>query len=1462
MQHPRMFNQTSTNAKKPNGSDSSIKVANHSNQRQMSANHASLTIGGSRNPINQRRSMLTKNIGSTLIVSRRNNHYLDMKEEDSKENLTKIISNNQNEEDTEVSVKVSVWFHELRDFTEDIIIDENVIPTGVQAGQVFELQSLDEGSSKKFVFTVQKRNLRSATNDTDYTEALKPKLQISLMANPFQRLLDLAPRSQVQLKRLVKLESVTVDSVEIFIKDVNLSRDAMWNFSASMIGNCVYIDQRLLYLGSRVGVTKHIYKNGKNVTSGYVDKNTKIIYRSESAKITLFVQLSREMWHFEEDGEIMFHKLINNLFPKIFRRWRETNTHHSITIVLFTSIDLTDIPWTNLGPGQRPPQRRDFFRVVVDQVNSMHWDRIMEDLRLEFANFKRDTMLNLDDDGKFIIENGTLPAIKGNLLEAVNLGLTSLNNRFQNTDLKHSISHIMVITPGTGLFDVEHDLLLETSKKMSSVDSSLDIICLSQPPLHVTPLFRYIKEGKVCHCVPLWCDISFFIDKVQQESQWIPRCKIYELQMMGVMENEASDARIPRLHLNNYGKTLVEIMDEYDSAVFKPIKRIPKPAQVEFKQIKPKFQAPELKNATATLSLMFENKPLLQPSNSSTISLATGTVANPSKDTSALSSLYYINKNSEEIKSPAPSVRSETPVSTIRAIDSYRKSAGSPRLIRGETMFKRKEEIPNTEPPSALSEKNAASARKKSSILAEPEQEISTGSFWIEISNPSQETTTNVLQRSQSSRWSNIFPNKIQRKLIKWRSFQAPASLPTTTGVFPSTNQLQTDYTFQIYTVFLNSDNYWELKSTHSLMREMIQLRLMLGFQVCYGERVDKAEAERKPSGNVDAIIKYFPEEHNYLGSRIYLAFGDEIHRIFCDYNGNINVQLYRKIIENDEKKITLGQTKLKPYFPLIRTRYTDEYTPARIDAIADNPQKFNWNQFDQLLAGFDDAMPEEKKQFHKMKFVVMPTDIPKNAYFVSNEKLTPEEIRVEGLRKLIGVIERGKYKHDSSQKKKSRRGSDVIFYTGNLYDFLNEEAQNYDITGTQPALMIPESSRFNKTIKLPELAQELQDRNTGLTLVDRTWHFKRHLYCFVGSELVSWLVDCFEDIETREDATTYGQNLMNKGLFKHVELRHGLLDGHFFYEFLDEYVDKTDREKPSWFGSKKIDGASTPQSNSSPRIAGQNDLQKIISALNLRSETSSTTDSMGRKRKKFILSRSVKFDVDPLKKSFRPEFVTVHYDRVHNPEHCYHIRLQWLNATTKFIEDTITAWTRLCERHGLKLVETPWNELCSLPKLSPFHSFVDIKLLVNPWTDPDLCDDRILSSNRYYYHSYFLKQMGYYLDNRSTSFFLRENIDIGYSWGKPTFRYAQFIHKTGFYIVELRDNGDFFLAPNNMHLTRVRSSTTLVGDYENYSKGVLADSQTVMLNFRAACQNKEFLKETFTLAKSNWKDDYFSQII
>ncbi|KAG7662077.1 IML1 [[Candida] subhashii] len=1504
--------------------------------RQMTANHASLTIGAagmspsgtvsSISSIRPSSHYINRNIGSTITVSRRNNHDLDSASinatrQQSRPKInelnSKVSVQQPNENEIKNPIQVTVWFHDLQTSTEDIIIDSNAFPGGVQVGQVFELQDrLKKKDSKKLIFVVNERNLREqldeSSNETVTDEGAtssgpgpKSKFQISLISNPLQKLLDLPPRSLVQLKKITKIENVVVDLVEIFIKDVNLARHEMWNFSSELVGTCGYIEQRLSYLNSRTGIIKYMYKNGKKLFSGYINQDTKIIFRSESAKLTVLIQLSTEMWNFEENGEIMFHKLVNNLFPEIFRRWRDKNTHHSITIVLFTSVDLTDIPWTSLLQGERPPNRRDYYRVVVDQVSIQYWDRIMANLRLEFANFKRDIMLHQttdNDDNTLYVMDGTIfPSVKGNILEAINVGLTLLTDRFRNTDLKHSLNHFMLITPGTGLFDVDYDLMLETSKKITSIDSSLDIICLSQPPLHVTPLFRYLVGSDVCHCVPSWCDISFYRDKTEGATQWIPRCKIYELQMMGVMENEVNDARIPRFHIQGKEKALLDVMDDYDEDIFKPISKKndkKEKENIEFKDMKPKQKqigedVVKPTSSTAPLSLLYQRPVIKLSDSSTTVSSAVGTVARPDSETSALSKLYSLNKNTDDVKSltatSSQSIRSITPMSsTIRTLDSYRKDAQSPRIIKGESLFNRSDpdrlrqslgpQVGEGDKVSKKKSRSKSSLQKRARSITVIDQELENiaNLFWTEISNPSQELRNNSLLRSQISRWSNVFPSKVERKLIKWRSFQAPAALPIATGIFPTPNQLETEYTFQIYNVYLNYENYLELKTTHELMREMIQLRLMLGFQICWGDRVNRAEMERKPAGNIESIIKYFPvHESDSLGARIYMLLDDEIHRIYCDYNGNLNVQLYRKAIkhdENDAKKITLGQKgqKIKPYFPLIRTRYADEYTQAKVDSIAVQPQKYNWNQFDQLLAGFDDAMPEEKKEFHRMKFVVMPTDIPKNAYYINNESLTPEEIRVEGLRKLINVIERGKYKKTASPGRSTQQSlSDIVFYTGNLYDFLKEECNNYDLTGTQPPLMVPEHMRFNKSIKLADLAKELQGP-TGLKLVDRTWHFKRHLDCFIGSELVSWLVECFEDIETREEATNYGQHLKDMGLFRHVESRHGLLDGYYFYRFEDEYFDKSNKQSRSlWFGRKRsstVDGSATPklssksdsESSKSPYVEGLQELTRITS-LALDSENSSMVDS--RKIKKFVLSRAIKFDVDPLKKSFRPELVTVHYDRIHNPEHCYHIRLQWLNTTTKFIEDTITSWTRLCERHGLKLVETPWRELCSLPMISPFHSFVEVKLILNPWHHEKLISEKILSSNKYYYHLFLLKKLGFLLDNRSTSFFSHEDIDISYSWGKPKFKYAQFIHKTGAYIVELRSNGDFFLAPNNIHVTRMNSSISAMTDYESNSKIINLDSQKVMLQFRDACQNAEFLEEVFMEAKDTWREESFSRI-
>lgn len=1499
----------------------------------------------------------------------------------------------------EEPVNMTIWFHELRLSPEDIMIDQNAVP-GLKVGDTIEIRPLvkeipesgpdsdspltpssstSSTSNRKLYFTIRKQNILPSSKDAQPAAAAantitapatttsastgpssanqKFNFQLSLLSNPLQKYLDLLPRSAVQVTVLSDVTEIEADSIEIFIKDVNLSRDSMWNFSSSLIKSCVYSDQRLSFLNYRTGTVRYIYKDGKKVVSAYVGQKTKIIYRSESAKLIFLVQLSREMWHFEENGEIMFHKLVNTLFPKIFKKWRDKSTHHSITIVLFTSVDLTDIPWVCFGNGERPNTRRDYFRVVVDQVNIFHWDRIMANLRLEFANFKRDILLNLSSNANpdssnnskfYIIDGESLPSVKGNILEAINLGLSLVIDRFRNTDLKHCLSHFVLITPGTGLFDVDYNLLLETSKKMHSLDMALDLVCLSQPPLHIVPLFRYKdpnKDGEVSHCVPNWLDISFFKDASDFSSQWIPRCKIYELQMMGVMENNVNDLSIERLKNFKDPKSVIESMDNYDSDLFRPLDKASKAKKKrtnmsESSQTKPAYSLKEKEQSnestrkldfTATLSLINRNPaniPLVSTAKidiSTTQSSVLGTVTNVSSEVSALSSLYTLNKVTDDSKfravssntsirsfaplttiiskkslhsiiEPAPPLKLPTPIMDIdKSKEKKKDNFMRPNYDHGSASKKRELEI-GLAKKRELSDLSLSSLNHKKSSTVQAVSNFDTSNeFWTEIINPSKELHRDVLSFLRISRWNEVFPPKIRRKQVKWRSFQSPAALPIITPLFPTKNELENNFTFQIYTVTLSWENDFEIETNQSLMREMIQLRLCLGFQVCFGDQVKSVDSQRVSYEKLDRLLKYFPTDNESLiGARIYLSLDDEIHRICCESNGDINVQLYKKIKTNNGEQqdnnpdVTLGYHDYKReggYTPLIRTRYADEFTPAQVDAVNAYPKKHNWNQFDQFLAGYDDAMPEENREFHKMKFVVMPTEIPKNAYFISNEKLTDEEIRVEGLRKLIAMIERGKYLKTNERqlrKKKEEILPEISFYTGNLYDFLNDQAETYNITGNQPtnSLMLPDGTRFSKAIKVAQLSQELQ-KPGGVRLVDRTWHFKTHLHCFLGNELVSWFIECFEDIDSREAATEYGQSLMDKGLFRHVESRHGFLDGYYFYEFEDEYIDKSYRNEKSnsnsWFNRKRTPsgtninektdtltaltsivtkGTSDSDSIKSPNLPAQ-DGPRIMSTTG--SESSSVADSTykGKAKKKFILSRRVKYDADPLRKSYRPEILYVHYDRVHNPEHCYHIRLQWLNTTTKFVDEAIISWSRLCERHGLKLIETPWKELCTIPRYNPFHSFVDLKLAVNPWLEPEFREAKILKDNKFYYHLYLLNKANFLLDNRSSVFFLKDHIDIAYSWGKPIFQFAQYIHETGSYIVELRDNGDFFLAPNNIHLIRLNTLLNSVPDNDSNIKNYNIDSQKVMLNFRLTCNDENALREIFREAKQSWYDNF-----
>ncbi len=74
--------------------------------------------------------------------------------------------------------------------------------------------------------------------------------------------------------------------------------------------------------------------------------------------------------------------------------------------------------------------------------------------------------------------------------------------------------------------------------------------------------------------------------------------------------------------------------------------------------------------------------------------------------------------------------------------------------------------------------------------------------------------------------------------------------------------------------------------------------------------------------------------------------------------------------------------------------------------------------------------------------------------------------------------------------------------------------------------------------------------KDTGIDLKPRKYLLKSYPKCFVGSEMVDWLM-VHANIPQRKEAFQLGLDLQGLGLFVHViEPEKPFLDGFFFYRF------------------------------------------------------------------------------------------------------------------------------------------------------------------------------------------------------------------------------------------------------------------------------------------------------------------------
>ncbi|KMU80760.1 vacuolar membrane protein [Coccidioides immitis RMSCC 3703] len=483
--------------------------------------------------------------------------------------------------------------------------------------------------------------------------AKHPNLQVSV-ANHVANAFGFKNRSQIHLT-VRKRAQCSASHVELIFRDQFLLRSDMWRLTMSeLVDRPIYKGQKILFMGSIKATVKSVYISGNKTLSAYFSPNTIPIFRSESARFVLFIQMSKEMWDFDSEGtgDILFSRVINSLMPELFKRWANIDAHHLVTIVLFTRVQYdfatpTSGPATlnssflNRGPDGSAPKTQDFYRVVVNDMPSGQWTTILDSLKKEFRTFLRDvsipppyfpdTPIAAEDIPRFTeshppkIAGRPTSALRGNILEAIHVASSYLAFEHIGRDLVRTGTSIVIITPGTGVFEVPFKILSLTSDVLTSRAIGIDLICLSPMPLHSVPLFKYKlprdtscrpgssissrlapyehrrmsatfstahmspldrpgtalsdqalqgigsspQEEEWGYGIPHWVDISYWDPKLDRASRaaakkkttmspviatiaknsqlFVPKVRMYEIQMMGVMESEQSNISIPHM---------------------------------------------------------------------------------------------------------------------------------------------------------------------------------------------------------------------------------------------------------------------------------------------------------------------------------------------------------------------------------------------------------------------------------------------------------------------------------------------------------------------------------------------------------------------------------------------------------------------------------------------------------------------------------------------------------------------------------------------------------------------------------------------------------------------------------------------------------------------------------------------------------------------------------------------------
>lgn len=153
-----------------------------------------------------------------------------------------------------------LWVHQQTFSKDELVLNPKDFPNE-NVGDILEIHHPDKDNSSLLL------QIKSISPDFQQKDTISIEQSV---ANIFQ----LRTYRDVEVTK-VEAHDVSVDMVEVLLKDQFATRSEMWRFSKDLVGSCVYVAKKLKHSGIRAQVNE-IWCNGEKVSCGVISKDTRV----------------------------------------------------------------------------------------------------------------------------------------------------------------------------------------------------------------------------------------------------------------------------------------------------------------------------------------------------------------------------------------------------------------------------------------------------------------------------------------------------------------------------------------------------------------------------------------------------------------------------------------------------------------------------------------------------------------------------------------------------------------------------------------------------------------------------------------------------------------------------------------------------------------------------------------------------------------------------------------------------------------------------------------------------------------------------------------------------------------------------------------------------------------------------------------------------------------------------------